>query len=268
MASSSLPLQQQLDGDDEVATAEAAIPAAEPVERGRLLVGEEEEDGSEEQTWNNTPNGVVSPTTTTTRQQLPRQQRQEECLFDGRDDAPASPDSFNADELFENILIGDSNDDDNTRSGITDQDLENLLSEGSLLPSRRTVRTTLETSTEDDDDDDDDDNSSDNDNNDNVHNNDQQSRMRRYRKKRNVCDCCSTAATRLSCSSSNYSYVGNMIIVLPKCYYNSRLRFGIIGPHWYVSYSTMIHDFFLLLIDRLIFLFIVVVAVIVIVCTH
>jgi hypothetical protein len=235
VASSSLPLQQQLDGDDEVATAEAAIPAAEPVERGRLLVGEEEDgsgdDDSEEQTWNNTPNGVVSPTTTTTRQQLPRQQQQEECLFDGRDDAPASPDSFNADELFENILIGDSNDDDNTRSTDQDQDLEKYL-----LPSRRTVRTTLETSTEDDDDDDSSSDRNDNDNNDDVHNNDQQRRMRRYRKKRNKCHCC-PSNTIMPCSSSNYSYVGNMIIVLPKCYNNSRLRFGIIGPHWYVSYD-------------------------------
>lgn len=62
-------------------------------------------------------------------------------------------------------------------------------------------------------------------------------RSNRNRNKNEICPCCPRAVQRgpwqawLACVGSSSGWkVGNMIVVLPRCY--ERVGFGVVGPHW------------------------------------
>lgn len=188
---------------DEAIPAAAAIPAAEPVERGRFVLHLHNRDDDGEDSGvdgnvsvnnddnNNSSNGSTAIT------------------------APDSPKSFNSDEIFEDVECGEEQ--------ISDADLERLLGPPPLL--RRTsgendaIPHSLETDCNDDDSDD----------------------TRRKRPKKALCSCCPNVVRRGPCrmlltmtgrdGSVPTTRVGNMIVVFPKCFQN--MGFGIMGPHWF-----------------------------------
>ncbi|KAL3782445.1 hypothetical protein ACHAW5_000167 [Stephanodiscus triporus] len=168
----------------------AAIPTAEPVERGRFVlhVHNRDEDSLD---GNRSASGDDD---------------------DGAPNSPASPKSFDSDEIFEDVL--------QVEEQTSDRDLESLFGP---LPSRRSCNTTpssLETD---------------------RHGNDDEGDPRRKKQKKFTCPCCPNALRRGPChalaavmrkdGSAPSTGVGNMIVVFPKCF--NSMGFGIVGPHWF-----------------------------------
>ena len=169
----------------------AAIPAAEPVERGRFVLHLHNRD-DDSAGGNHSADGCDDDD-------------------DGAPDSPVSPKSFDSDEIFEDVpRVGERT---------SDRDLESLLGP---LPSRRPCNATPSTLETD------------------RHGNDDGGDPRRRGPRKSTCPCCPNALRRGPChalaavmgkdGSAPSTRVGNMIVVLPKCF--NRAGFGIIGPHW------------------------------------
>jgi len=183
---------------EEVIPAAAAIPAAEPVERGRFVLhlhnrddDDDSDDGGSVENNDNNSNGSPSIKT------------------------PDSPKSFNSDEIFEDVECGDEH--------TSDHDLERLLGPP---PMRRAnvdnepIPNSLETDFNDDDSD------------------DSTRSKRKKEALCSCCPssvrrgpCRMLLSITGRDGSVPATSVGNMIIILPKFFHS--MGFGIMGPHWF-----------------------------------
>jgi hypothetical protein len=185
-SSSSSPPSQSEDDAAVSAIVPSAIPAAEPVERGRFV--------------------------------LQLHNRIDDADDSGADSTPDSPRSFDADDVFANVLIDDDNDD---RRAL-DVDIERLMVgdaivdapsssthsrrvrhgppgggvDGGDLVSGGAMELEFEGSSD------------------------------RHRRRGSRLTCCRAATT----TTASTRRLGNMTIVFPICY--DSIGIGIVGPHW------------------------------------
>ena len=173
----------------------AAVPAAQPVEKGRFVLD----------LHNRDDDSIADETTANTNSLA----------------APDSPKSFNSDEIFEDVDV-----EYGEEGKISDHDLDRLLGP---LPLRRTSnppQNSLETDCNDED------SSHDSSTTRRKRSNKGSCPCCPRAVQRGPWQFLATVTGRDS-SVPTTTRVGNMIVLNNKCFHN--MGFGIVGPHWYVT---------------------------------